>query len=214
MCLRTKKFAKSPHLFHLVFRHTNKRSSQPARHFSLKRSSPTLSVAAVVFLTAAFAATAFAQAPASQAPAVPQQPTGGPPPPPHFPPPKNLQVLPKNLTTEQVHGIMETWAGALGTHCDHCHAPDPDHTGPNGRPRLNFADDSKPEKSTARLMFKMVDEINTKYISMVENSGHPVTCGTCHRGHVSPQPFVAPPEEHHMPGPPPAGEKPPMPPMH
>jgi len=106
---------------------------------------------------------------------------------------------------------MHKWAGALGTQCGTCHAADPKNIGPNGRPRLNFPDDSKQAKSTARLMYKMVDEINTQYISMVENSGVPVSCGTCHRGHLDPEPFVAPPEhegEHH--GPPPAGEKPPM----
>jgi len=30
----------------------------------------------------------------------------------------NLQVLPKDLTGRQVHGIMESFAGALGVHCD------------------------------------------------------------------------------------------------
>jgi hypothetical protein len=118
-------------------------------------------------------------------------------------------VLPKNLTGQQVHDIMEGWEAALGAHCNTCHTPDPNNIGPNGRPRLNFADDTKPEKSTARMMFKMVDDINTNYVSKVDNSGVAVTCGTCHRGHIGPEPFVAPPEEEH--GPPPAGEKPPIP---
>lgn len=114
-----------------------------------------------------------------------------------MPAPKNLQVLPKNLTAEQVHEIMHKWAGYLGAHCDTCHAVDPNRKGPNGRPVLNFADDSKPEKRTARLMYKMTENINENYISMVENSGQPVTCGTCHRGHVTPEPFVLPPDHDH-----------------
>jgi hypothetical protein len=58
---------------------------------------------------------------------------------------------------------------------------------------------------------------------MVKNSGAPVTCGTCHRGHLGPEPFVIPPDEHdhdhdgpHPPqgplqAPPTAGAKPPVP---
>lgn len=127
----------------------------------------------------------------------------------NFPAPTNLKVLPKNLTGEQVREIMHKWASALGTQCGTCHAADPKHLGPNGKPRLNFPDDSKQAKSTARLMYKMTEEINTQYISMVENSGVPVSCGTCHRGHLDPEPFVAPPEhggEHHEM---PTGDKPP-----
>ncbi len=113
------------------------------------------------------------------------------------PPPTNLQVLPKTLTGEQVHEIMHKWEAQLGADCGTCHAVDPKNIGPNGRPRLNFADDSKPEKATARLMFKMVEEINSHYIGKIDNSGMPVTCGTCHRGHVSPEPFVPAPDHDH-----------------
>ena len=138
--------------------------------------------AAALLAVAVFAAATVAQAPQT---ALPQQPAAGGPPhegheEPH-PAPTNLKVLPKTLTGDQVHEIMEGWAAALGTHCDHCHAVDPKNIGPNRRPRLNFADDSKPEKSTARLMYKMVQDVNENYVSMVENSGAPVTCGTCHR---------------------------------
>lgn len=114
-----------------------------------------------------------------------------------MPAPKNLQVLPKNLTGEQVHEIMHKWAGDLGTRCTTCHAVDPNHTGPNGRPMLDFASDAKPEKRTARLMYKMTGNINDNYISMVEDSAQPVTCGTCHRGHVKPEPFIPPPDHDH-----------------
>jgi hypothetical protein len=158
--------------------------------------------AAVSLLTVfAFALVTFAQAPQS----APQQPAAGGPPheghdQPH-PAPTNLKVLPKTLTGDQVHEIMEGWEAALGAHCNTCHTADPKNIGPNGRPRLDFADDSKKEKSTARLMFKMTKDINENYVSMVDSSGAPVTCGTCHRGHLGPEPFVAPKEKHG--GPPP-----------
>ena len=144
---------------------------------------------------------------AAQNPAAPQQvaqaappppPTGAPQGPPHeMPAPTNLQVLPKNLTGAQVHEIMEKWEGELGTGCKTCHAADPKNLGPNGKPRLNFADDSKEDKQTARKMLKMVEDINANYISKIDSSGAPVTCGTCHRGHIGPEPFVAPPEAPH-----------------
>ena len=73
--------------------------------------------------------------------------------------------------------------GSLGAECSTCHAADPKNIGPNGKPRLNYADDSKPEKNTARLMFKMVEDINKNYVSMVENC----RCGRELR-HVSSRP--------------------------
>ena len=36
-------------------------------------------------------------------------------------------------------------------------------------------------------------EINANYISKIDGSGAPVTCGTCHRGHFGPEPFAVPP---------------------
>jgi len=185
------------------------------------------SAAAALIVTAIFAATTGAQAPQASpqsdpsAPATPQ----GPPPPGarpmrNFPPPTNLKVLPKDLTGRQVRDIMETWAGSLGVHCDFCHAPDSSGPGPNGRPRLNFADDSKPDKQIARIMYTMTQQMNTDYISKAmdldkDNLGKPVTCGTCHRGHEMPEDFVIPHEQRPggpgagPGGPPPAGATPP-----
>jgi hypothetical protein len=107
-----------------------------------------------------------------------------------YPAPTNLKALPRTMTGEQVHEVMEQWESQLGVHCNTCHAADPNNLAPNGRPRLNYADDSKPEKATARMMFSMTEEINRSYVSKVEGSGIPVTCGTCHRGHFGPVPFV------------------------
>jgi hypothetical protein len=113
------------------------------------------------------------------------------------PAPTNLKVLPRNLTGEQVHEIMEQWEGELGTTCKTCHTVDKTKKSPDGKLVFNYADDSKEEKQTARLMFKMVDEINTNYIAKIDSSGAPVTCGTCHRGHLGPESFVpAPPHAH------------------
>jgi hypothetical protein len=77
----------------------------------------------------------------------------------------------------------------LGSDCGTCHVRNPNYTGPDSGPRFNFADDSKEEKKTARVMYTMVQSINGDFVSKVPNSGLPVICGTCHRGHVSPPPF-------------------------
>ena len=130
---------------------------------------------------------------------------------PPAPKPTNLQVLPKTMTGEQVHELMHQWEDELGTECSTCHTADPKNLAPNGKPRLNFADDSKPEKATARQMVKMVESINVEYISKIPNSDMPVTCGTCHRGKLSPAPFAAKGEDEHKAPPPPANEKPALP---
>ncbi|HUV70859.1 MAG TPA: c-type cytochrome [Terracidiphilus sp.] len=166
--------------------------------------------AAIGLLTAAV----FCIATVAQAPQGPP-PGGGGMMPRTMPPPKNLQVLPKDLTGNQVHEIMEGWAGSLGVHCDTCHAADPTNIGPNGRPRLKFDDDSKPEKRMARIMYTMTEDMKKNYIAKVaemDKMGSPVpplTCGTCHRGHLDPEEFVIPKEEGPH-GPPPAGAMPPM----
>jgi len=149
-------------------------------------------------VTALLSAAVFAVAALAQAPQ-PAPPTAGTPPPAHHmhPAPTNLKVLPKELTGDQLDEIMDQWAGALGAHCNTCHTADPTNIGPNGKPRLKYADDSKPEKATARQMYTMLEEINVKYVSKIDSSGAPVTCGTCHRGHLGPEPFVAPVKEGH-----------------
>jgi hypothetical protein len=169
----------------------------------LKISSRSLSAGGLALLTATvFGVTSIAQAP--QGP-----PPGGPPPGPRtFPAPTNLKVLPKNLTGQQVHEIMEQWEGSLGAHCNTCHAEDPKKIGPNGRPELKFDDDSKPQKKTARQMYTMTQGINRDYVMKIEGAEEPVACGTCHRGHLDPEPYVIPKHEHG--GPPPAGGPPPV----
>lgn len=109
-----------------------------------------------------------------------------------FPKPTNLRVLPKEMTGREVRDLMKQWSGALGARCDACHTADSQSPEADGRPRLNFADDSKPMKTISRLMYSMTEEINANYISKVDGSGMPVTCGSCHRGAVTPEPFEIP----------------------
>ncbi len=110
-----------------------------------------------------------------------------------YPAPTNLRVLPKDLTGQQVHEIMEEWSATLGVHCNACHVEDRFSIGPTGRPRLDFADDSKGMKLAARTMVAMTGRINTEYVAKIDGSGISVTCGTCHRGQITPEPFKIPP---------------------
>ena len=144
-------------------------------------SSTTRSTVVMTLLATTFsAATTLCQAPQGPQPAPSRT----------FPAPTNLRVLPKDLTGQEVHDIMEQWAGSLGTRCNSCHVEDSENVALDGHSRLNFADDSKPMKAVARLMYRMTEEINNNYIAKVEGSSILVTCGTCHRGEVSPEPFT------------------------
>jgi len=178
----------------------------------LKITSLSPPAAAIALLTAAV----FALSTVAQAPQGPPAEAGGRPR--SFPKPTNLKVLPKDTTGQQIHDIMEGWAGSLGVHCDTCHTADPNNIGPNGRPRLKFEDDSKPEKQMARIMYTMTEDMKKNYIKKVadmdkmDSPAPPLTCGTCHRGHLDPEEFVIPREEGPggPGGPPPAGAMPPM----
>ena len=117
------------------------------------------------------------------------------------PPHKNLKILPKNISNEDLHKIMEGFNAALGVHCNFCHAPSKD---PNQK-FPDFASDEKPEKNIARKMMKMAAKINKKYFSYAKNEpgGPSITCGVCHNGKQHSE-FKEPQHEDRPPGPPPA----------
>ena len=130
-----------------------------------------------------------AQAPAAgQAPAGGGQRAAGPPP----APPKNLQVLPKDMTTPQVQTLMRTITAALGVQCGYCHV----FEGP-GNPANDFAVDTKTPKLVARVMMQMTNEINQKLAANIKKPADQITqvgCMTCHRGEAIPKlPPPAPP---------------------
>jgi hypothetical protein len=99
---------------------------------------------------------------------------------------KNLKILPKNISHEDLDKVMDGFKEALGVKCNFCHAPEADSTSHH----LDFASDAKPEKNIARHMMKMTAKINKKYFSFNKdengNAVVAISCITCHRGNPHP----------------------------
>jgi len=87
-------------------------------------------------------------------------------------PPKNLKVLPADTNIREVMG---TFTSGLGVQCTFCHVMGA------------FDSDDNPKKDVARMMIKMVGQINSGF---PDGKVH-VSCYTCHRGAQAP--LTAPP---------------------
>lgn len=98
---------------------------------------------------------------------------------------KNLKVLPKNISHEDLEKEMRSYNKALGVKCSFCHSKQADNP-----QKLDFASDDKEEKETAREMLRMTMRINKKYFkSGKDEKGMQmmtVTCYTCHNGRTEP----------------------------
>src|SRR5688572_26694175 len=109
------------------------------------------------------------------------------------PPMKNLQVLPKDMPQPQVVAIMRAFNAALGVECGHCHI----WTKP-GAPTNDMAADTKVEKTVAREMMRMTNDVNTRLAAAIKKPADQIAkveCATCHRGAaipVTPPPPPAP----------------------
>jgi hypothetical protein len=93
---------------------------------------------------------------------------------------KNLKVLPKNISHEELITVMRGFDAALGVKCNFCHAPQKDDA-----KKLDFASDENPHKGTAREMMRMTKRINKKFFKNSEVMA--VSCYTCHHGNEEPK---------------------------
>lgn len=118
------------------------------------------------------------------------------------PPFKNLQVLSKDVSRDDLLAAMKGFSTGLGVRCNFCHVVT--NEGPPAE--FDFASDAKEHKRVARVMVQMAAQINGKWLPEVaaaEGDGdgeaakgqgegelenpHRVSCWTCHRGKAEPE---------------------------
>ena len=100
---------------------------------------------------------------------------------------KNLKILRKDISHEDLGKVMHGFNDALGVKCNFCHAASKDD-----EKKMDWASDEKPEKSIARKMMKMTNKINKKFFHGKDKLGDAnamleVTCATCHHGEPHPE---------------------------
>jgi len=104
-----------------------------------------------------------------------------------FADPENLKVLPEDISSGDLSNTMKGFAMGLGVRCETC------HMGEAGEPldTFDFASDERDMKKKARIMLKMVREINVLHVPKlndIEDSQRvKVRCVTCHRGQQKPR---------------------------
>ncbi len=99
---------------------------------------------------------------------------------------KNLKVLPKDISHQDLEKIMHGYNTALGVKCNFCHAAQKDNP-----QRMDFASDEKHEKEITRNMMKMTAKLNKKYFHIKDlqdgKAMLAVSCITCHNGKAHPE---------------------------
>ncbi len=106
-------------------------------------------------------------------------------PPPVYPQPKNLKVLSREMSGDDINKIMRQYEQYLGVPCGYCHEENPETT------QIDYASDENPTKETARFMISLTSDINSKLTSQFGDRRYadPITCGNCHRGQIQPPGF-------------------------
>ena len=93
---------------------------------------------------------------------------------------KNLKVLDKNISEDDMELTMKEFKTALGVKCNFCHAKSKtDST------KMDFASDDNKHKHISREMMRMTNRINKKYFE--EAQGGAIRCFTCHNGQKEPK---------------------------
>jgi len=100
-----------------------------------------------------------------------------------FDEPKNLKVLPEDISAQELSATMRGFTRALGVRCSSC------HVGEEGQDlaEYDFESDEKELKKKARKMLKMVKAINEQFLDEIEEDHIMVQCVTCHRGVEEPK---------------------------
>jgi hypothetical protein len=93
---------------------------------------------------------------------------------------KNLKVLDKNISKDELTIIMKEFKTALGVKCNFCHVESKTNPG-----KLDFVSDDNKHKDIARNMMRMTKRINKKFFK--DDGGNAVSCFTCHNGNKEPK---------------------------
>jgi hypothetical protein len=103
---------------------------------------------------------------------------------------KNLKVLSKNISDDDMDFVMETFGVNLGANCLFCHPGK--QTGTEFS--IDYVTDKLQNKRIARDMLKMTMKLNKKYFNTtltgLMNTRGKIWCKTCHQG--SPVPILPP----------------------
>lgn len=93
---------------------------------------------------------------------------------------KNLQVLDKNISKDDLKKTMNEFSEALGVKCSFCHIPD------------QYEKDDRKHKLDARKMIKLVQHMRAMKADYfkVSTKAEEINCAVCHRGKAEPEPFV------------------------
>ena len=103
-----------------------------------------------------------------------------------FDDPENLEVLPDDISAQELRTTMRGFAFALGARCETCHVAED----PSDMESFDFAADDKEEKQKARVMLQMVASINNDLLVPLDEfdaDRMTVQCVTCHRGQRKPK---------------------------
>ncbi len=98
---------------------------------------------------------------------------------------KNLKILPKDITHQQMDSVMHHFTASLNVKCNFCHVFNAE------KKEMNWVADDNKHKLVARQMMTMTNELNKKYFdqtgsAMNLSSQLAVTCYTCHNGAKEP----------------------------
>jgi hypothetical protein len=99
---------------------------------------------------------------------------------------KNLKVLSKKISDEDMDFVMQSFSANLGSNCLFCHPGKQNGTEYN----IDYATDQLQNKRIARDMLRMTIKLNKKYFNTtltgLMNTRGKIWCKTCHRGNPVP----------------------------
>ena len=103
-------------------------------------------------------------------------------------PERNLQILPKDISKDELMAVMKSFEVALNMGCNDCHAKSKDDPS-----KLDYKSDDNHHKEETREMMRLTAEINEQFFDVPGDfkdnylyQEYPVTCNTCHNGHKKP----------------------------